>query len=87
PIACETTASGELLLRSGSRVWRVRGWQKNAVSEVMKVNVQVLDESTGAFHVDSFDMYHAKQRQGYVATAANELACELSVIKRECGRV
>ncbi|MFU9139264.1 toprim domain-containing protein, partial [Erwinia tasmaniensis] len=86
-IACETTPSGELLLRSGPRIWRVRGWQKNIVSEVMKVNVQVLDESTGAFHVDQLDMYHAKQRQGYVSTVANELACELAVIKRECGRV
>lgn len=86
-IPCEQTASGELLLRSGPRQWRVRGWQKNTLPEVMKVNVQVLDESTGAFHVDSFDMYHAKQRQGYVAAAANELTCELAVIKRECGRV
>ena len=86
-IASEVTPAGELLLRCGPRVWRVRGWQKNALAEVMKVNVQVLDESTGAFHVDTFDMYHAKQRQGYVSTAANELECELSVIKRECGRV
>jgi DNA primase len=87
PVACEVTPAGELLLRSGPRVWRVRGWQKNTLSEVMKVNVQVLDESTGAFHVDSFDMYHAKQRQAYVSTAASELACEVTVIKRECGRV
>ena len=87
PVACEVTPAGELLLRSGPRVWRVRGWQKNTLSEVMKVNVQVLDESTGAFHVDSLDMYHAKQRQAYVSTAANELACEAAVIKRECGRV
>lgn len=83
----ELTASGELLLRSGPRVWRVRGWQKNTLSDVMKVNVQVLDESSGAFHVDSFDMYHAKQRQGFVSTVASELSCELAVIKRECGRV
>lgn len=86
-IACDITPSGELLLRSGPRVWRVRGWQKNVLAEVMKVNVQVLDESSGAFHVDSFDMYHAKQRQGYISTAANELDCEPAVIKRECGRV
>ncbi|WP_168386404.1 hypothetical protein, partial [Erwinia amylovora] len=36
-IAGETTPCGELLLRSGPRIWRVRGWQKNTVSEVMKV--------------------------------------------------
>ncbi|EJX0634263.1 toprim domain-containing protein [Salmonella enterica] len=87
PVPCELTASGELLLRSGSRVWRVRGWQKNSVPEVMKVNVQVRDEATGAFHVDSLDMYHARQRQSYIGAAAGELACESSVIKREAGRV
>lgn len=32
-------------------------------------------------------MYHARARQGYVAAAAGELGCELSVIKREAGRV
>lgn len=87
PVPCELTGSGELLLKSGPRVWRVRGWQKNTVSEVMKVNLQVRDETSGAFHVDSLDMYHAKQRQSYVTTAAVELACEATVIKRECGRV
>ncbi|MFP1764464.1 CHC2 zinc finger domain-containing protein [Lonsdalea quercina] len=84
---CEQTEAGELLLRCGPRVWRVRGWQRNSVAEVMKVNVQVRDESTGAFHVDSLDMYHARQRQGYISAAAEELGCEVSVIKRECGRV
>ncbi|ADP11515.1 DNA primase [Erwinia sp. Ejp617] len=104
PIACETTPSGELLLRSGPRVWRVRGWQKNTLSaasahpcargtkasclsEVMKVNVRVLDGSSGAFHVDQLDMYHAKQRQAYISTAANELGCDIAIIKREAGRV
>jgi DNA primase len=86
-VPCEQTGAGELLMRCGPRVWRVRGWQKNTVSEVMKVNVQVRDETSGAFHVDSLDMYHARQRQSYVATASAELECEAAVIKRECGRV
>lgn len=50
PIAGEHTSNGELQLRCGARVWRVRGWQKNRVSEVMKVNVQVRDETSGLFH-------------------------------------
>ncbi|UWS30005.1 CHC2 zinc finger domain-containing protein [Erwinia pyrifoliae] len=103
-IACETTPCGELLLRSGPRVWRVRGWQKNTLSaapahpcargtkasclsEVMKVNVRVLDGSSGVFHVDQLDMYHAKQRQAYISAAANELGCDIAIIKREAGRV
>ncbi|WON75607.1 CHC2 zinc finger domain-containing protein [Serratia sp. UGAL515B_01] len=86
-VAGEVTASGELLMHCGPRVWRVRGWQKNSVPDVMKVNVQVRDESTGAFHVDQLDMYHAKQRQSYINVATVELGCETSVIKRECGRL
>ncbi|OSN02217.1 DNA primase [Lonsdalea britannica] len=86
-VPCEQTEAGELLLRSGPRVWRVRGWQKNSVAEVMKVNVQVRDESTGAFHMDSLDMYSSRHRQGYISAAVEELGCEVSVIKRECGRV
>jgi hypothetical protein len=85
-VPCEMTGSGELLLRCGPRVWRVRGWQKNTVAEVMKVNVQVRDEATGAFHVDSLDMYNARARQEYIAAAASELESEPSVIKREAGR-
>ena len=49
--------------------------------------MQVRDSLTGAFHVDSLDMYHARSRQSYISTAATELACESSVIRRECGRL
>ncbi|MFD3242539.1 CHC2 zinc finger domain-containing protein [Rahnella perminowiae] len=86
-VPCEQTAAGELLLRSGPRVWRVRGWQKNTVPEVMKVNVQVRDETSLAFHVDQLDMYSSRHRQGYISAAAAELGCDVAVIKRECGRV
>lgn len=86
-VAHEVSASGDLLLTCGPRVWRVRGWQKQRQPDAMKVNVQVRDSLTGAFHVDSPDMYNARQRQNYVSTAAAELACEQSVIKRECGRL
>lgn len=87
PIPGEVTASGELLMRCGPRVWRVRGWQKNTVPDVMKVNVQVRDEASGAFHVDQLDMYHAKQRQGFINVAVVELGCDVAVVKREAGRL
>lgn len=53
----------------------------------MKVNMQVRDEASGLFHVDTLDMYHARHRQGFISAASAELECEPSVIKRECGRV
>ncbi|MDB6370367.1 toprim domain-containing protein, partial [Photorhabdus bodei] len=87
PVPCERTACGELVMKSGPRIWRVRGMKKSPVPDVMKVNVQVRDETSGLFHVDTLDMYHARHRQNYISTAAQELACEPSVIKREAGRV
>ncbi len=87
PVPCKRTACGELLMKSGPRVWRIRGMKKSPVPDVMKVNVQVRDETSGLFHVDTLDMYHARHRQNYISTAAQELECELSVIKREAGRV
>ncbi len=30
----------------------------------MKVNVQVRDETSGLFHADTLDMYHARHHQG-----------------------
>ncbi|MCC8367288.1 toprim domain-containing protein [Xenorhabdus sp. PB61.4] len=86
-VPCERTASGELLMKSGPRVWRVRGMKKSPVPDVMKVNVQVRDDTSGLFHVDTLDMYHARSRQNYIGTAAAELECEPSVIKREAGRL
>lgn len=83
----EISATGDLLLTCGPRIWRIRGWQKQRQPDTMKVNVQVRDNLTGAFHMDSPDMYNARQRQNYVGTAAAELACEQSVIKRECGQL
>ncbi|PHM23155.1 CHC2 zinc finger domain-containing protein [Xenorhabdus budapestensis] len=87
PVPCERTACGELVMKSGPRIWRIRGMKKSPVPDVMKVNVQVRDETSGLFHVDTLDMYHARHRQNYISTAAQELECEPSVIKREAGRV
>ncbi|WP_339057758.1 CHC2 zinc finger domain-containing protein [Candidatus Regiella endosymbiont of Tuberolachnus salignus] len=86
-VAAEQTASGEVIIPFGLRIWRIRGWQKNHSSEVMKVNVQVRDNGSGAFHVDQLDMYAAKQRGVYIKTAALELSCDEAIIKRDLGRV
>ncbi|MCZ1250977.1 hypothetical protein EIL81_19585, partial [Photorhabdus laumondii subsp. laumondii] len=56
PVPCERTACGELLMKSGPRIWRIRGMKKSPVPDVMKVNVQVRDETSGLFHVDTLDM-------------------------------
>jgi len=84
PVATEG-AAGELLLSFGDRHWRVRGWQKNLGPDQMRVNVQVRNEA--GYHVDTLDVYSAKQRQAYIKQAAAELGSQDDTIKRDLGRV
>lgn len=67
------------------RRYRIRGLQKNLAFEVLKVNVLVSDGAS--FHVDSLDLYSARQRAGYIAQAAIELRVKEEVIKTDLGRV
>jgi hypothetical protein len=48
----------------------VRGLAKNLAVDVLKVNLMVA--SGEAFHVDTLDLYNAKQRGHYMAQAAAE---------------
>jgi DNA primase catalytic core len=78
-------AAGELLLTFGERHWRIRGWQKNLGPDQMRVNVQV--RSDAGYHVDTLDVYSAKQRAAYIKQAAAELGAQDDTVKRDLGRV
>lgn len=78
-------AAGELLLSFGDRHWRVRGWQKNLGPDQMRVNVQVRSEA--GYHVDTLDVYSAKQRAAFIKMAAGELGTQDDTVKRDLGRV
>jgi DNA primase catalytic core len=78
-------AAGELLLSFGDRHWRVRGWQKNLGPDQMRVNVQVRSEA--GYHVDTLDVYSAKQRTTFIKMAAAELGTQDDTVKRDLGRV
>ncbi|MCU0972476.1 MAG: CHC2 zinc finger domain-containing protein [Burkholderiales bacterium] len=82
----------QLVVVYGARRYRVRGWPKQ-LGEALKVNVLV---TTGApmdsagpqgLHVDTLDLYQAKQRQAFARLAALELSVEESVIQHDLGRL
>ena len=92
----------EVIIEFGNRRYRIRGLEKNRSYEVLKVNVLVSNESgcdgqdaqvsrtqgcVGAIHVDTFDLYSAKHRQGFIKVAAMELGVEERVIKTDLGQV
>ena len=76
----------EVTVRMGDRQWRVRGLSKNTRLEALKVNVRVLRDG-GAFHVDTLELYAARQRAAYVTLASVELGVDEQVVKRDLGEL
>lgn len=76
---------GEFRWGFGDRRWRVRGLGRVSSFEVLKVNVLV--GRGDRFHVDSFDLYQARARAGFVAAAAAELQVTATVVAADLGRV
>ena len=79
-------------LTFGDRRYRVRGLPVQ-LTEVLKVNVLVTSvaasaEAEGAaLHVDTLDLYQAKQRQVFAKSAAAELRVEEHILQRDLGRL
>ena len=77
----------EVHVTVGDRRYRVRGLERNLSYEVLKVNLLAARERAEGFHVDTLDLYQARQRTAYVKQAATELALEERVIQRDLGKV
>jgi DNA primase catalytic core len=81
----------QLVVVYSARRYRVRGWPKQ-LGEALKVNVLVSGSgaegvSAEALHVDTLDLYQAKQRAAFAKCAAVELGAEESVIQHDLGRL
>jgi hypothetical protein len=72
-------------LELGERSYRVRGLQKNGSLEVLKVNLRLSHGER--FHLDTLDFYRAKDREGFIRTAASETTLEPDLIKRDMGKL
>jgi hypothetical protein len=76
----------ELVLQMGDRRWRVRGLAKATTPGTLRVNLLVTLAS-GAFHVDTLELYSARQRAAFLKQAAEELGIEERFLKRDLGEV
>jgi DNA primase catalytic core len=87
----------QIMLAFGERRYRVRGLPKQ-LTEALKVNVLVTLVAAsaepasaapdgGALHVDTLDLYQAKQRQVFAKCAAGELHVEEHILQRDLGRL
>ncbi|HYW73744.1 MAG TPA: CHC2 zinc finger domain-containing protein [Pyrinomonadaceae bacterium] len=77
----------EIVMRFGDRRYRVRGLQKNLSFDALKVNVMASREGEGGFHVDTIEMYAARQRSLFIKQAAEEMNVKEDVVKRDFGRL
>ena len=75
----------EIVMLCGDRRYRVRGLAKNLSFDALKVNVMASRED--GFHVDTIEMYAARQRQLFIKQTAEELNVKEDVIKRDFGRL
>jgi DNA primase len=87
----------QVTLAFGDRRYRVRGLPTQ-LTEALKVNVLVTlitasaDEKPvapegAALHIDTLDLYQAKQRQVFAKSAAAELRVEEQIVQRDLGRL
>lgn len=75
----------EIVMTAGDRRYRVRGLHKNLSFEQIKVNI--LASRGDAFHVDTIELYTARQRSLFIKEASAEMGVKEDVVKRDLGRL
>ena len=75
----------EVVIVLGDRRYRVRGLERNLSYDVLKVNL--LASRGEAFHVDTLDLYAARQRGSFQKAVAVELGVEEGAVKTDLGKV
>jgi DNA-binding transcriptional ArsR family regulator/predicted transcriptional regulator len=77
-------AHDELVVELGGHRWRVRHIPKAPTPGALRVNLMV--GAGERFHVDTVDLYAARQRGAFAEAAAKELRCPPEQLKEELGR-
>jgi DNA primase len=86
PPAPEVTTQGdEITIEQEDRRYRVRGLAKNLSYELLKINL--LASRGDGLHVDTLDLYSARQRMAFAKQAGIELGIQEETVKHDLGRV
>ena len=80
----------DIFLTLGTRRYRIRGLNKNMAHDLIKVNILVsgrTPRNESAFHVDTLDLYSARQRGVFTKQAGEELGIKEETVRRDLGQV
>jgi DNA primase catalytic core len=80
----------DIFLTLGTRRYRIRGLNKNMAHDLIKVNILVsgrTPRNDAAFHVDTLDLYSARQRGVFTKQAGEELGIKEETVRRDLGQV
>jgi DNA primase catalytic core len=83
-ILCEHQGD-DVIFHFADRRYRVRGLAKNTAFDSLKVNL--LAGRGDHFHIDTLDLYGARQRAIFLKQAATELGVSEDVLKADLGKV
>ena len=83
-VPCEHQGE-DVIFHFGDRRYRVRGLAKNTAFDSLKVNL--LAGRGDHFHVDTLDIYGARQRAIFLKQASTELGANEDVLKADLGKV
>jgi DNA primase catalytic core len=75
----------EVVIALCERRWRVRGLSRNLTFGQLRVNVLV--SAWEGYHVETLDLYSARQRSGFIKEASQETKVAEEVIKKDLGKV
>ena len=85
-VEVESSAT-EITIVLESRRWRIRNFEANTVPGILRVNLLVYSLRSERFHVDTFDLYHARSRRAFLAEAADELGDVEAALRADIGKV
>jgi DNA primase len=80
-----TEDAGSVTLKIADREWRARGVENNTSFDLLKVNLRLLHNER--FHLDTLDLYQARQRQAFVKQAVEETGLEIELVQRDLAKV
>lgn len=75
----------EIKITLNERLWRVRGLSKNMSYDQLKVNLCVFQGER--YFVDTFDLYSARARVGFIKQTADELRLTEELVRIDLGKI